>query len=71
MYNIYAQSITHESNLNIGSGVQDNFSLNSIYPNYGYMGIPLCILAFGEMASIPISIILLIDTIVLLKVAVT
>ena len=41
------------------------FSLNSAYPNYGYMGIPLCILAFGENASIPISIILLIDSIVL------
>jgi len=42
------------------------FSLNASYPNYGYMGIPLCILAFGEKASIPISLILLIDTIVLL-----
>ena len=41
------------------------FSLNASYPNYGYMGIPLCILAFGEKASIPISLILLIDTIVL------
>ena len=43
------------------------FSLNSTYPNYGYMGIPLCILAFGEASSIPISLILLIDTIVLLS----
>ena len=43
------------------------FSLNASYPNYGYMGIPLCILAFGEKASIPISLILLIDTIVLLS----
>ncbi|MBS56862.1 MAG: auxin efflux carrier [Rickettsiales bacterium] len=42
------------------------FSLNSSYPNYGYMGIPLSILAFGENAAIPISIILLADTIVLL-----
>ena len=43
------------------------FSLNSSYPNYGYMGIPLSILAFGEIASIPISLILLIDTFVLLS----
>ena len=43
------------------------FALNSAYPNYGYMGIPLCILAFGEAAVIPISLILLIDTIILLS----
>ena len=43
------------------------FALNSAYPNYGYMGIPLCILAFGEMASIPISLILLVDTLILLS----
>ena len=42
-------------------------ALNAAYPNYGYMGIPLCILAFGEVASIPISLILLVDTIVLLS----
>ena len=42
------------------------FSLNSSYPNYGYMGIPLSILAFGENAALPISIILFADTIVLL-----
>ena len=42
------------------------FALNSAYPNYGYMGLPLSILAFGEIASIPISLILLIDTLVLL-----
>ncbi len=43
------------------------FALNSAYPNYGYMGIPLCILAFGDSAAIPISIILLFDTLVLLS----
>jgi len=42
------------------------FSLNSSYPNYGFLGIPLCILAFGENAAIPISMILFADTIVLL-----
>lgn len=41
------------------------FALNSAYPNYGYMGIPLCILAFGETASIPISLILLFDSLLL------
>ena len=42
------------------------FSLNATYPNYGYMGIPLSILAFGEKAALPISIILFADTIILL-----
>jgi len=42
------------------------FSLNSSYPNYGFLGIPLCILAFGENAAVPISMILFADTIVLL-----
>ena len=42
------------------------FSLNSSYPNYGFLGIPLCILAFGNEAAIPISMILFADTIVLL-----
>ena len=43
------------------------FALNSSYPNYGYMGIPLCILAFSETAAIPISIILIFDSIILLS----
>ena len=42
------------------------FSLNSSYPNYGFLGIPLCISAFGTEAAIPISMILFADTIVLL-----
>ena len=42
------------------------FSLNSSYPNYGFLGIPLCMLAFGENAAVPISMILFADTIVLL-----
>lgn len=42
------------------------FSLNSSYPNYGFLGIPLCISAFGEDAAVPISMILFADTIVLL-----
>ena len=45
------------------------FSLNSSYPNYGFLGIPLCILAFGEEAAIPISMILFADTIILLTFA--
>lgn len=42
------------------------FSLNASYPNYGFLGIPLCILAFGTNAAVPISMILFADTIVLL-----
>ena len=33
LYNIYAQSITHEATLNNDSFVYDQFSLKSIYPN--------------------------------------
>ena len=42
------------------------FALNASYPNYGYIGIPLCILAFGNAAAIPMALILVADTIVLL-----
>jgi len=42
------------------------FALNASYPNYGYIGIPLCILAFGHEAAIPMALILVADTIVLL-----
>ena len=42
------------------------FALNASYPNYGYIGIPLCILAFGNEAAIPMALILVADTIVLL-----
>ena len=42
------------------------FALNSSYPNYGYMGIPLCILAFSEKAAVPLSLILIIDSVILL-----
>ena len=42
------------------------FGLNAAYPNYGYIGVPLCILAFGTNAAIPLALILLADTFVLL-----
>jgi malonate transporter len=42
------------------------FGLNVAYPNYGYMGIPLAILAFGDGAALPMALILFADTIVLL-----
>ena len=41
--------------------------LNAAYPNYGYIGIPMCIFAFGIEASLPLGLILLADTIVLLS----
>ncbi len=43
------------------------FGLNAAYPNYGYIGIPLCILAFGSEAGVPLALILLADTFVLLS----
>ena len=41
------------------------FGLNAAYSNYGYIGVPLVILAFGEAAAIPSALILLADSIVL------
>ena len=43
------------------------FGLNAAYPNYGYIGVPLCILAFGSEAAVPLALILLADTFVLLS----
>ena len=43
------------------------FGLNAAYPNYGYIGVPLCILAFGSEAGVPLALILLADTFVLLS----
>ena len=34
------------------------FGLNSGYPNYGYLGVPLVILAFGDAAALPIALLL-------------
>ena len=42
------------------------FCLNTAYPNYGYIGVPMAILAFGQQAAAPISLILICDTITLL-----
>ena len=42
------------------------FGLNASYPNYGYMGVPLTIMAFGDAAALPVTLMLLADTIVLL-----
>jgi malonate transporter len=45
------------------------FGLNSTMPNYGYIGVPLCLLAFGNEAAMPMAIILVGDTVVLLTLA--
>ena len=42
------------------------FGLNAAYPNYGYIGVPLAILAFGDAAALPMAVILALDTVVLL-----
>ena len=42
------------------------FALNATYPNYGYIGVPLAILVFGEGAVVPMSLILVCDSIMLL-----
>ncbi len=43
------------------------FSLNCSYPNYGYIGIPLSIMAFGQDSSLAIALIIFADTIILLS----
>ncbi len=42
------------------------FGLNAAYPNYGYIGVPLALLAFGEEAAVPMSLILVVNNILLL-----
>ena len=42
------------------------FGLNTAYPNYGYIGVPMTILAFGEEAALPMGLMLFADTVVLL-----
>ena len=45
------------------------FGLNAAYPNYGYIGVPLAILALGDQAALPLALILALDTVVLLVLA--
>jgi len=40
--------------------------LNISYPNYGYIGIPMSLIAFGTDAALPLASILLADTVILL-----
>ena len=42
-------------------GENSVFALNSTYSNYGYIGIPLVILVFGQKAIIPASLLLVCD----------
>lgn len=44
--------------------------LNAAYSNYGYIGVPLSILAFGNEAALPMALILFADTVVLLTLTV-
>ncbi len=41
------------------------FGLNASYPNYGYIGVPLALLAFGEAAAVPMAVILVVNNAVL------
>ena len=52
--------------LGLSSRSSGIFALNATYPNYGYIGVPLAILAFGEGAIVPMSLILVCDSIMLL-----
>ena len=41
------------------------FGLNGAYSNYGYIGLPLAFMAFGDAAAVPSALILLADSIIL------
>ncbi len=47
------------------------FALNATYSNYGYIGVPLSLAAFGPRAAIPLALILLADSIVLVVLTAT
>ena len=64
MFLISAMIATYLFKLN--SSERGLFCLNTTYPNYGYIGVPMAIIAFGEQAAAPISLILLCDTLTLL-----
>jgi predicted permease len=49
----------------LSRGESGIFGLNAAYPNYGYMGIPLGILTFGDAAAVPLAVILFFDSILL------
>lgn len=42
------------------------FGLTAAYPNYGYIGVPLALLAFGQDAAVPMALVLVINNILLL-----
>ncbi len=51
--------------LNLHRNEASLFSLNACYPNYGYIGVPLALLAFGEDAAVPMAVILVVNNMVL------
>ena len=42
------------------------FGLNAAYPNYGYIGVPLALLAFGPDVAVPMALILVSNNVLLL-----
>ena len=51
--------------LKLGRNEAGLFGLNASYPNYGYIGVPLALLAFGEDAAVPMAVILVVNNAVL------
>ena len=43
------------------------FGLNAAYPNYGYIGVPLALLAFGPDVAVPMALILVSNNVLLLS----
>ena len=50
----------------LGGIARGLYGLNAAYPNVGYIGVPLCLMAFGNEAILPLAMILSIDTIMLI-----
>ena len=51
--------------LKLGRNEAGLFGLNATYPNYGYIGVPLALLAFGQDAAVPMAVILVVNNAVL------
>ncbi len=63
---VFLMGLLLSSSLQLSSTERGIFALNTAYPNYGYIGIPLAILAFGEDAIAPMALIMICDNLLLM-----
>ena len=63
---VFLMGLILSSSLHLTGTERGIFALNTAYPNYGYIGIPLAILAFGETAIAPMALIMICDNLLLM-----